>query len=618
MRPSSTKTPRRSLRHILLAISIAAFTTILVMCGPPKQETAQQTKQEAHGTAVPVHHTSGSVTFLDQGWIDLQRQLFYTTSQGSQMMPLDWFLSVERADNDQLFISDGLDRYGYLPNAKSDINPWGLPVGFVQDPADPKPGQAPPGGRWVGMTCAACHTNRIEYGDKTMQIDGGPTDAELYKFLADLSLALKATLDNDAKFIRFADRIGAKEDKARRDLRNDVTRFSAYFATLVNASTPPHAWGPSRTDAFGMIFNRVSSIDLSDNVKWSWFRPLEANSQPPNAPVSYPYLYNVSRLNKVQWDGVANNTSVAARLGRNVVEVVGVFARINADKPSLSFPGYPSTVNVLNQLLIEEGLVKNLKSPQWPGSILPPINQEMAAKGSVLYKQLCENCHATISREGTSIVNVNLTPVSEIGTDRLMADNVSCRKVDTGVLAGSKQPPLFGPALNNPDYVLNLASNAGTGVIVEAPLQGLAAIAKDSLESKRKGAGTEIKLPTKTDIKSHPAFPTLKAKAACDATPEVYIGRPLAGIWASPPYLHNGSVPNLYQLLLPASQRASTFKVGSRTFDPVNVGFDGTNGTFDFDTSLPGNSNKGHEGHAFGTDLSDDQRHQLVEYMKSL
>jgi hypothetical protein len=77
-------------------------------------------------------------------------------------------------------------------------------------------------------------------------------------------------------------------------------------------------------------------------------------------------------------------------------------------------------------------------------------------------------------------------------------------------------------------------------------------------------------------------------------------------------------VHSLYELLLPSSQRASKFKVGSRTFDPVNVGFEVTAGSFDFDTSLPGNSNKGHEGHMYGTDLTDEQRHQLVEYMKSL
>jgi hypothetical protein len=590
---------------------------MLIMCGPAKQET----HQENHENVFPQHHTSGSLTFLNQGWQEEQRQRFYTTSQGSQMMPLDWFLSLERADSEQLFISDGLDRFGYLPNPKSDKNPWGLPVGFVQDPADPSPGQTPPGGRWLGMTCAACHTNRIEYSDKTMQIDGGPADADLYKFLADLSLALKATLDNEAKFTRFADRIGAKDEKARRDLRNEVIRFSGYFTSFVNGSTPPHAWGPSRTDAFGMIFNRVSAIDLAQDVKWEWFRPLEANNQPPNAPVSYPYLYNVSRLDKVQWNGVAKNSTVVERLGRNVVEVVGVFAKVNLNKPSLSFPGYPSTIAFLNQLEIEELLIKRLKSPQWPAGILPPINQEMAAKGSVLYQQLCESCHATIKRDDNSTVNVNLTPVSQIGTDPLMANNVSCRMSDTGVLAGSNIP--FGAKLSNPDYVLNLATNVGGGAIIQAPFEALAALGRKSLVSGKKMTNSQYQGGASKEaikqIQSDPAFPTLKATAGtCDATPEVYIGRPLAGIWASPPYLHNGSVPNLYQLLLPGSQRISKFKVGSRTFDPVNVGFDLAVGNFEFDTSLPGNGNKGHEGHEYGTDLSDDQRRQLVEYMKSL
>ncbi len=52
-----------------------------------------------------------------------------------------------------------------------------------------------------------------------------------------------------------------------------------------------------------------------------------------------------------------------------------------------------------------------------------------------------------------------------------------------------------------------------------------------------------------------------------------YIARPLNGIWATAPYLHNGSVPTLYDLLLPAEQRPRTFYTGSNEFDPVKVGY---------------------------------------------
>ncbi len=48
-----------------------------------------------------------------------------------------------------------------------------------------------------------------------------------------------------------------------------------------------------------------------------------------------------------------------------------------------------------------------------------------------------------------------------------------------------------------------------------------------------------------------------------------YKGRPLNGIWATAPYLHNGSVPNLDALLQPAAKRPASFSIGVRTFDPV-------------------------------------------------
>src|SRR5262249_31378209 len=52
-----------------------------------------------------------------------------------------------------------------------------------------------------------------------------------------------------------------------------------------------------------------------------------------------------------------------------------------------------------------------------------------------------------------------------------------------------------------------------------------------------------------------------------------YKARPLDGIWATAPYLHNGSVPNLNALLTPPAQRPSEFYVGTRVYDPVNVGY---------------------------------------------
>ena len=113
-----------------------------------------------------------------------------------------------------------------------------------------------------------------------------------------------------------------------------------------------------------------------------------------------------------------------------------------------------------------------------------------------------------------------------------------------------------------------------------------------------------------------------KSSAPSDCGPDdplmAYKGRPLDGIWATGPYLHNGSVANLYEVLLPAEERMKQFYVGSRNFDPKHVGFENKKGpdTFLFDTSKPGNSNAGH---IYGNSrFTEEEREQLVEYMKSL
>jgi len=112
-----------------------------------------------------------------------------------------------------------------------------------------------------------------------------------------------------------------------------------------------------------------------------------------------------------------------------------------------------------------------------------------------------------------------------------------------------------------------------------------------------------------------------------------YRAPPLDGIWVTAPYLHNGSVPNMYQLLLPDYERDEVlqhsnvenipvFFVGSTEYDSINMGFKWNEPLENYDSSslldtrLPGNSNSGHSGKPYGTDLTDVERYQLIEYLK--
>jgi hypothetical protein len=97
-----------------------------------------------------------------------------------------------------------------------------------------------------------------------------------------------------------------------------------------------------------------------------------------------------------------------------------------------------------------------------------------------------------------------------------------------------------------------------------------------------------------------------------------YAARPLFGVWAAAPYLHNGSVPTLYDLLSPPQQRPKAFPLGPREYDPVKLGFVVDVACFGddciVDTALTGSGNGGH---TFGTDMSETDRMALIEYLKN-
>ena len=93
----------------------------------------------------------------------------------------------------------------------------------------------------------------------------------------------------------------------------------------------------------------------------------------------------------------------------------------------------------------------------------------------------------------------------------------------------------------------------------------------------------------------------------------------LDGIWLRGPYLHNGSLPTLRDLLKPPAERPKLFYRGCDVYDPVNVGFkdcpEGKRIDPPYDVSRKGNGNSGH---VFGTELPASDIDALIEYMKTL
>lgn len=636
-------------------------------------------------TLKPLTQIDG-VWYLDQNWDQEARQWYYNTTQGSQLIPYDWFMALQDPATGKPFV-ESITRFGYLAGTKGKWNPDGLPVGFVKD-TDPDKST------WMGMTCAACHTGDVTINGRTMRVDGAVTTGDLYAFLAELSKAVHLTATEKAVFEPFAERVlGAKAPLGKRiALAAKLKSFDKSFALFVAQSTPDTPWGPMRTDAFGMIFNRVSAIDLN----------IPKNAKAPNAPVSYPYLWDAPHQPKVQWNGLLPNTTSFDALGRNAGEVLGVFGKLDLKKPTLTHYYYDSSVRGRNLIAMENQL-RALRSPLWPEEVAGRIDPIKAAAGEAIYKDNCESCHAVLPREkGYQTAPINMIPLfnwanpndpkavlAAFGTmcaagvdaavakgmvtihyasDPKMAVDALCNNVDTGVLAGTAMPPkaLGGTPLNNPDLAANLLSNAVIGAMfgnivhdpailgdlllgdkAPPPWKGAPAATGDNWSApagKKAKPGLDLaqlmvkggkltddhqkllailqkqKEARAADAKEAGTSETTDAATKLAETVKTllaYKARPLDGIWATAPYMHNGSVPNLYEMLLPPGERSKSFKMGTTSVDPVKVGVDSAakDNNFTFDATKPGNLSTGHD---FGAALSETQRWQVIEYLKSL
>ncbi|HKV77890.1 MAG TPA: di-heme-cytochrome C peroxidase [Candidatus Sulfotelmatobacter sp.] len=549
---------------------------------------------------VPRVERPTEVAWLPQNWTEEQRRRYYHTAQGSELIPYAWFLALEQPRftirGAPPFRQDSyMQGFGFIPDSSSLENPDGLPVGFARDDhfVDPYTGQKDV---VLGITCAACHTGELFFGRKAIRIDAGPSLIDLQKFTEALGLAVTWTYYDPVRFHRFANRVlgpdhsHADQVLLRRALKYYLdTSFTEFKATRHLFPTPE---GYGRTDALARIGNFVFGTELNNSK----------NLVVGDGPVNFPPVWDASWMDWVQYNG-----SIQQPMGRNVGEALGVRSRINL----LGYPGqqFQNTIHVDNlheiELLLggsEPGM--GVWSPKWPEDILGKIDRLAAAKGEKLYNELCLHCHKSpmLSDEGRKpehwsnttpggkqFFKVTMIPLDEIGTDAKQAQNFSNRTADSGPL--------------------------GKGIV--SARDGLRYITQKLIDQSY----AELKL-TPEQREEWNGYRENKLLA-----PLAYKARPHNGIWATPPYLHNGSVPNLFSLLSPVSERPKVFYLGSKQYDAVKLGLntDPLEGAAEFRTELPGNSNAGHEFNdgpkgngVIGRKLSPEERMEIIEYLKTL
>jgi hypothetical protein len=224
---------------------------------------------------------------------------------------------------------------------------------------------------------------------------------------------------------------------------------------------------------------------------------------------------------------------------------------------------------------------------------------------------------------------------SAVGTDPWMMCNAFSYRAKAGNLEGTKDKIVFGDPLPASTFTRAFLGTQAVGVLLRHKFELIWIAIKQAVT--RKPPPIEVFEPESgvRTPQEQPKTREERLQECKDATASpgtrpgerrilAYKGRPLNGIWATGPYLHNGSVKSLYELMLPEGRRDPQFWVGNREFDPVRVGFvDGKSARFPYgsmfdrdDPKSHGNSNSGHD---YANDrYTDAERMALVEYMKTL
>ena len=635
---------------------------------------------------VPKVEAPDQVVYLDQGWgagrEAVDRQTYYFTPQGTgnvlKNMRYDWFVNLELPWGQRRF-ADPLHMlsYGFEVDAEpTPGNPDLLPVGFARH-YDPRLGDDV-----LDITCATCHTGNLlvtkEDGSSvSLRIDGGQgmhafTAANMPHFVPVLIASMTSTLVNPIKFNRFANKVLGpfRYEDGKAALREEFKK--TFWALLDMGITEKRhdlvslQEGYARTDALTRIGNAVFGDHITPD-----------NYKKVDAPVNYPPVWDIWKFDWVQYSG-----SVAQPMARNLGESLGVGTSYNFfssdGKPIPEEYRYDTSTRLEDLHKIEVAL-RALRPPVWPQDLLGDIDQDKAVKGGIAFIRTCHGCHgphpagerqrtveAPLKKPEQPHWRMKLLSTNDIGTDPVAAVNFVRRTFDlssTGLgiqevreVVGDELDQCYDRMLGYDFSDKNRYKFCDT---VDRSVPDNECIDKDThrkhYESEKIKALDAINLSATTNGQGLNYFGLLmKRKLYADAKytdakiqdlngfgaldiPQVkmdYKARPLAGVWATAPYLHNGSVPNLYQMLSPQHERDQRFFIGRPEFDPEHVGIkfaDKKHGGFWMDTTITGNANTGHEfrdGYTewakdnapqfgvIGPAYTRDERLEIIEYLK--
>ena len=578
-----------------------------------------------------------------------QRQSYYHLSQGSEILPWILLTAVDVKDpgSSKPFV-ENLSRFGLLPDPGRDD---GLPVGLTVATNPFTFGMD-----FVGVTCAACHVGELRHDGKAVRVDGAPNMFNLQLFYSEAVEALLALKSDHGKLWDALKRLGRQDwqrygvaapfvrpatlvyyganvllHRDRLDARLELIDVIRVAQEHRDRDHPTSGFG--RLDAFdgtrNFLFTRLRKADagatfevnsanlvkLDAAVK---FPPLWSRKAMPPEPVEayrdqpgrFPSVWGFKDYDWIEWT-IDTNTVME----RNITETLGAGATVVLDPQRTSM--FDSSIPVTNMHALE-WLAYYLDPPRWPEAAFGAIKPDLAAAGETIFRGRCAGCHEYGSDQRTPAGLIRLRGMrpEDVGTDATAALRISCPVPDTGALS---IPPRAYSA--DDSWLLKDCAGVKAGTAFEgASFARTVQAAVDGIKQKAYAAAglDEKQRRVMEDLDRREKVTWRDTLLDTKAPYGPYAARPLYGIWAAAPFLHNGSVPTLYDLLLPPERRPKTFALGARQYDPIKLGFAVETSCSQqdclVDTTRTGNGNGGH---LWGTDLSESDRMALLEYLKT-
>ncbi|MDB4950186.1 MAG: hypothetical protein JWM27_2835 [Gemmatimonadetes bacterium] len=606
--------------------------------------------------AYPAGEKPGVVRLLESGLDSAQRRQLYHMAEGSEVLPYAWFRALESVTTRRPFLEQP-ERFGLISDPG---DPDGLPIGMT---AAPTVDTRLLGIRMTGFNCAACHVNEITYRGTALRIDGAPSNFEADTFKADLKASMKHTAEDPVALLEFIWRLRRGDEPGSpqlpvqvrgetgrlvRDVESlsreaehdaDALRLLGWVRKAVERerahppedmllglqvaprsaaggvqpdieSAPPlperltYASAAAEADAIvpddsvgagtRMVRNASGELSPAKHVE-AFLSDVVLTVRLMRARIASFHrtiptvTTTVAGWGRVDAFGTARNILFPQDTTPNTAPVSYPFLWGFGAQPWLHYDGntnsvmqrnigqalgvgavYDSTtlISTLDPYALHflEMTTRAITPPRWPQDVLGRIDPALAAQGQRTFARRCASCHTSPPADTTYGPDA-------VGTDDRRLVN-------------------FALPMQDGRHFTDWAATLLAGV--ETQMFRIFPVPAESLASFR--------------------GPTADWR-----TTSRWTARPLAGIWATAPFLHNGSVPTLHDLLLPAAQRPVTFQTGPGEFDPQKVGL-GVTGQPSrvLDTRRVGNRNTGHSGPRFGTDLTPAERAALLEYLKRL